>query len=211
MQTVDSPPDDGVLATLAQVSQTVIASAAPVCFSAAQTNAQREAVYRLRYNTVIERGWARPEEFPNGMERDDYDAVALYVIGTVGGSLAACARLVFPAEGRLLPTERAFDLRIEPRGRVVDLGRQIVAPPYTHHRHVIFAGLLAQCWLEVHARGYYHVCGDFTPSMIRLYRHLGLNVKPLGPTRLYWGEERLPIVQDVLGAVDILAARWLGH
>jgi N-acyl-L-homoserine lactone synthetase len=198
-----------VLATLAQVSQTVIARAAPVCFSVARTDTQQEAVYRLRYNTVIERGWARPEDLPSGMEHDDYDAIALHVIGTEGEALAACARLVLPAEGRLLPTERAFDLHVEPRGRVVDLGRQIVARPYTNNRHVIFAGLLAQCWLEAQARGYYYVCGDFTPAMIRLYRHLGLEVKALGPARHYWGEERLPILQDVLGAVDVLAARWL--
>jgi N-acyl-L-homoserine lactone synthetase len=209
MQEVDARPDEGALATLAKVAQTVMARAAPVRFIVAQTEAQREAVYRLRYATVIERGWAQPTDYPDGMERDEYDAVALHILGLDGEALVACARMVFPSAVQLLPTERAFDMCIEPCGQVADMGRQIVARAYTTSRHVIFAGLLAKCWLEAQARGYYHVCGDFTPAMIRLYKHLGLEVKPLGPARLYWHEERLPILMDVVAATNVLAAHWL--
>jgi N-acyl-L-homoserine lactone synthetase len=69
--------------------------------------------------------------------------------------------------------------------------------------------LLSQCWLEAQMRGYYYVCGDFTPAMIRLYRRLGMEVTALGPPCMHWGEERIPILQDVIGAVTTLASRWL--
>src|SRR3990170_2028423 len=44
----------------------LIARAAPLMFSVAQSPAEREAVYRLRYSIVVEKGWARPEDFPDG-------------------------------------------------------------------------------------------------------------------------------------------------
>jgi N-acyl-L-homoserine lactone synthetase len=201
---------DDSLARMAELCRQLIARAAPVRFALAQTDAERTAIYRLRYETIVERGWARPEDIAGGLERDEYDASAVHVVGMDGGALAACARLVYPAPGLRLPTEQAFDIQVEPRGRAVDLSRQIVARAYSSNQHAIFAGLLSFCWMEVQARGYYHVCGDFTASMIRLYRIMGLGVTTLGPARLFWGEQRFPIVQDVLGAVSIVTKRWLG-
>lgn len=206
-----SPPDATALALLRSIAQTILAKAAPLCFTTARSDAEREAVYRMRYNTIVERGWGRPDDMPDGLERDEYDDAALHVIGLDGTQPVASARLVFPSDVAILPTEKVFGLRIEPRERVVDLGRQIVIRAYTSQQHAIFAALLSQCWLEAQSRGYYYVCGDFTPAMVRLYRRLGMQVMTLGPPRLHWGEERIPILQDVIGAVTSLSARWLEH
>ncbi|HEY3342513.1 MAG TPA: hypothetical protein VGK81_10865, partial [Anaerolineae bacterium] len=191
--TKDNPAGQ-VLETLALIATTIISRAHPIRFRLAQTDAEREDIYRLRYITIIERGWAKAEDFPMSAERDEYDDVALHIAGFDGNLLVACARLVFPADSRSLPTERAFDLTIEPRGCVADLSRQIVMRSHSSRQHAIFSALLARCWLEAQARNYNYICGDFTPSMIRLYRHIGLQVTVLGPSRMYWGEERMPIV-----------------
>ena len=53
---------------------------------------------------MIERGWARPEALPDGIERDDWDEEAVLVAGSVDGETVACARLVLPRPGlRLRP------------------------------------------------------------------------------------------------------------
>ena len=202
-------PNQQVLKTLAAVADWAIARAHSVRFALAETTDERRAIYRLRYQTVIERGWAQPADYPDGIERDDDDDAALHIMGLEGDLLVACARLILPSGVKLLPTERIFGVRVEPCGKVVDLGRQIVARSHSSMQHILFGALLGRCWLEAQARGYYHVCGDFTPSMIRLYHLLGLSVSTLGPARQYFGEERIPIAQDVVSAVTTLAARYL--
>jgi N-acyl-L-homoserine lactone synthetase len=202
-------PDQQALTTLAAVTERAMARAGSIRFALAETANEQRAIYHLRYQTVIERGWAQPADYPDGMERDADDGVALHIMGLDGNSLVACARLIFPNKVKQLPTERIFGVHVEPCGKVVDLGRQIVARSHSNMQHVIFAALLGRCWLEAQSQGYYHVCGDFTPSMIRLYRLLGLAVTTLGPPRHYFGEERIPIVQDVVSAVTQLSERYL--
>ena len=202
-------PQPEVLATIDRIALRLIDRAKPVRFTSTFGEKELASIYRQRYETVVERGWARPEDLPSGLEQDEFDPLALHIAGWDGETLAASARLVFPTPGLSLPTEQAFGVQIEPHGQVADLSRQIVARGYSSSQHAIFSGLLSYCWLQAQMRGFYYVCGDFTPAMIRLYNRLGLLVNPVGEPRPYWGEERIPIVQDVLGAASVLAARYL--
>jgi N-acyl-L-homoserine lactone synthetase len=181
---------------------------APLSFRLAQTPAELTAVYRLRYEVIVERGWARPEDLPDGLERDEYDDHAVHIAAWDGAQMAATSRIVLPAPDRVLPTERAFRIKIEPYGQVVDMGRQIVAHAYSNVEHLVFAALLAQTWLEIHRRGYTLVCGDFTQAVTRLYRLMGFQVTQVGPAREFWGQERFPIVVDVASSVPALLKRW---
>jgi N-acyl-L-homoserine lactone synthetase len=156
----------------------------------------------------VEHGWAPPEAFPDGLERDAYDDQAVHIVGWDGAVLATAARLIFAQPGCLLPTEEAFSIEIEPRGQVVDMGRQIVAHEYSQRENRIFPGLLARTWLEMRAHGFSYVCGLFSPSMLRLYRILGLQLTVLAPARCYWGEDRSPARLDVLGSIPVLVRRW---
>lgn len=181
----------------------------PLKFDLAQTDAEREAVYRLRYDAVIERGWGKPDDFPGRLEHDKHDVAAIHIAGWDGDKLIATARLVFPSLDYRLPTEEAFDLEIEPRGQVVDLGRFVVARSHSDMEHRVLAALLARCWLEMRARGFVHAFAAFaSPAMIRVYRFMGFEVTPLGPARQYWGEERLPIRFNVLASASKLDTIW---
>jgi N-acyl-L-homoserine lactone synthetase len=186
----------------------IVGGAAPIRFSVAQSNADREAVFRLRYQVVIERGWARPEDFPDGLERDGHDEKAIHIAGWDGKVLAATSRLVLPEARGRLPTEQAFDIEVKPAGEVADMGRQIVGRDYSNVRHLVFAALLAKTWLEMRKHGFALVCGDFSPAVTRLYRMVGFAVKQIGPSRKFWGEERFPILVDVAGSVPTLLRRW---
>ena len=183
---------------------------APLRLGVAQSEAECDAVYRMRYETVTDRGWLQPADLPDGRERDAYDDLAVHLVLWNGEVLAASARLIFPAPGLKLPTEEAFDLQIEPRGLVVDAGRFVVARAYADHEQRLFAALLAHAWLEVRARGFAHVCAAFaSPAMLRMYKRIGFQITTLGPARFYWGRERYPILFDTAESAPALIERWL--
>jgi N-acyl-L-homoserine lactone synthetase len=207
-QTAINQPCESALALADSLASRIADGAAPIQFRVAQSSVDREAVYRLRYQVVIERGWAQPEDFPDGLERDAYDEKAIHIAGWDEKVLAATCRLVLPGGQSRLPTEQAFDIKVEPAGEVADMGRQIVGRDYSNVRHLVFAALLAKTWLEMRKRGFALVCGDFNPTVTRLYRMIGFDVQQIGPRRKYWGEERFPILVDVAGSVPTLMKRW---
>ncbi len=207
----DWPPDldqSLVLAAVDDIARNVILKAHPVEFETAQSDEDRRAVYRLRYAVVIERGWARPEDLPDGLEQDDFDNSATHIMGWHDGNLVATSRIVFPSPGKKLPTETTFGLEIQPRGKVADMSRQIARPSDDGPPHRLFAGLLGMTWLEIRQRGFSLISGDFSPSMLRLYRMLGFEVTQLGPGDEFWGETRYPILVDVAKAASKLRAKW---
>jgi N-acyl-L-homoserine lactone synthetase len=198
------------LAMIDEVAARGLSLAAPIRFGVAESPEEREATYHLRYEVSIERGYARPEELPGGLERDTYDDHAVHVMGWDGDKLVTTARLVFPEPGIRLPTEAAFDLDIEPHSQVADMGRVIVAHESSETQHRILAGLMAFCWTQVRAHGFVYVCAAFaTLASIRLYRYMGFQITPLAQPRHYWGEERYPVRFDVLDSAQMLMRRWL--
>jgi hypothetical protein len=151
------------------------------------------AAFRLRYQAVIEQGWKRPQDFLDRLERDHFDEDAIHVVAWDSSLAVGTARLVLPKQGRKLPVEEAFDVAVEPLGKVVDCGRITVLHSYPGPRHKLFLGLLGRCWLETRASGYCEVCGSVTASAIRLYKlAANFTITPLGPPRTYWGAKRYP-------------------
>jgi N-acyl-L-homoserine lactone synthetase len=173
----------------------------------AKTPAQRESVFRLRYQAVIEQGWGKPEDFPDGLECDAYDDDASLFTVWDGETLAATMRVVFPSPERLLPTEVAFGITIEPRGRVVDTGRTVVHPAYRTHRTglQLMLGLIGACWSECRAHGFSHPCGILNKGMIGLYRLRGVLFTVLAPPQNYWGEQRYPLLLEVIKSAPAMS------
>jgi N-acyl-L-homoserine lactone synthetase len=168
--------------------------AAPLTFRTAERS-ERDAIFRLRYECVIEKGWARPEDYPDGLERDAYDDDAVHVTAWEGDGLAGTVRLVFPAPGRRFPIEEEFGLRLERPEEVVDGGRLVVAPGYRGDSgHQVLTGLFAQAWVEARKRGLDVFAAVAPPGVIKLYRQVGFDITVLGSPRPYWGEERAPIL-----------------
>jgi hypothetical protein len=184
------------------------APSAPFRFKVARTLAELEAVYRLRYRIAIAKGWARPEQFPDGLERDAYDARAVSITAWDYGSLVAAARIVLPVPGELLPTEVASGLEIEPRGQVVDLGRVVVAPRSGAPRRRILLGLADEIWSEMRNRGFAVACGSLSRGMARLYRMNGLVVTILGSPQLSWGEDRYPALISIESLQNMAECRF---
>jgi hypothetical protein len=194
-------------AGMASLATQLIARAEPLRFQVARSHDELEVVYRLRHDQAVARGWIAAGDFPDGLERDEDDDQAVTITAWDGDTLAATARLVPPVHGRLLPTERAFDLRIEPRGQVVDSGRLAICSRSRLGQHRVFLGLVARVWLEMHALGFAQSCGVVSRAMERLYRVCGLQLTILGAPRVYWSEERLPALATE-DAFERMAAFW---
>jgi N-acyl-L-homoserine lactone synthetase len=207
MREVDRSNRDRAMTRLDDVCRRILSGAGPIAWGFAASDAERDAVYRLRGHVVLERGWGSREEVPDGREQDRWDESALHAVGWMGGEAVATTRLVFPRPDRLLPIEEVFHLRVRPSGEVVDMGRVVVARDVDQPRRAVFWQLLSLLWLELRDRGFSRVCGANTTSMIRMYEAMGFDVTPLGPPREYWGEQRFPIKVDVGDTADIVAER----
>lgn len=181
-------------AELAELAGRALDALAPLRFGLAVDDAERDEVLRMRAACVVAEGWARPEDFPDGREHDEYDAGATFVVCRDGAALAGSMRIVAPAAGRPLPAERAFGIRARPPGRVADVGRVVVAPGRrAGQSHRILGGLCARGWLEVSTLGFDRVISGATPELVELYRAIGLQVTVLGPAREHWGARRVPV------------------
>jgi N-acyl-L-homoserine lactone synthetase len=191
----------GSLADFDRTAAVWVDRAAPVTFAPAASARDREAVYRLRYEVVVERGWASPEELPDGMERDRFDEQATHLLARAGDDVVGTSRVVFPVPGRPLPTEAAFDLVVAPAGLVVNLDRMLVRGAGRTADRRIFAGLVGRAWQEARARGFSTCCGIVSVGMLRLFRTLGVEFAVLGAARRHWNEDRFP-VRFGLGSPD---------
>lgn len=171
--------------------------------TAATSDADHAAGFRLRYQAVMHQGWGTPEDYPDGLEHDGYDDHrSIQVLAVHDHRPVATCRLVLPAPDRPLPMEEAFGIQVEPRGAVAELGRMVVVPSaYREHGNRIFGGMLARTWLEARAHGCDLYGGVLSPGMRRRYERLGIHLRILAPPMPYWGEERVPALFDVAASM----------
>ena len=175
-------------------------------FTVATDEAERAVAYRLRSLAVIDQGWASEAALPDGHDRDAYDDAAVHVIGWHRDTAVATGRLVLPPGP--LPTEDVCGIIVEPRGRVVDVGRMTVVRPHRGDGRDAFLALLARLYLEVRSRGYEVACGLMSVRARALMRLLGVQIEVLGAERPHRGEARAPVRFTVAGSATSLIERW---
>ena len=190
-------PRERYLERIDAVFARLVSRAAFIRFELATDDHARQAVFRLRAEAVLRNGWATPDELPGGIERDEYDDVAIHIAGWDGDKLVTSSRLVFPKPGLILPTEAHLDVT-DVASDVANLDRMVVAQGYHDASHKVLVALLGQSWKELRLRGFHRAIGTLTPGMIRLYERIGWTVTRIGPPSVYWGEERFPVRFDPL-------------
>jgi N-acyl-L-homoserine lactone synthetase len=192
---------DGLAAAL-------LAELEPLRFAEAAGAGECEDAFRLRRRAVVERGMVPDRPLVDGLERDEFDAGAVQILGWDGDRPVATCRLVLPAAGRALPVVTAFGLSVPDPARVVEWGRVVVDPGYRGDGHSVLMGLMARGWLSMRARGLTTVVAATSGRLVELFRTLGFAVTVLGPPRAHWGEERVPILCEAAAAVPHLARQW---
>ncbi len=118
---------DDTLERLDGAAERILGGLAPLVVERARDD-EVPATHRARYAAAVEMGWAAAESMPDGMERDGDDDRAVVLVCRDGTGIAGSARLVPPAPGRPLPTERDFDLHAG--GDATDLGRLVIGPEH---------------------------------------------------------------------------------
>jgi hypothetical protein len=175
-----------------------LAEAAPLRVARADGD-ELEAVLDLRRAFVVSHGWGEP---------DVPEQHTVELAAWDGGALVGTIRLVLPAPGRLLPVEDEFSLVVEPQGRVVEVGRLLIAEGFRGDpAHAAWGALFAHSWFEIRARGMAVMAGAAAPGLVDRYRALGLPFEILGPARVHRGTERHPVRLD---PAQITAATWYG-
>ena len=173
----------------------ILESAAPLRVEPARSAAERDAAHHLRYQCVVDEGWADASEFPDAAERDAYDDHAVQLCAWEGSELAGVVRLVVPCPGLTLPIEKEFGVKLDPPGEVVDGGRLVLAPKHRAElSQRVLAALFSRCWLIAREQGLRRFASAASDRVIRLYRHSGMRIEVLGEPRTYWGEERRPFL-----------------
>jgi hypothetical protein len=181
-------------------------TASPYEFTVASDPADRATAYRIRATAAVEAGWARPDDFPGGLDEDGFDAVAVHVLGWDGGLPMCTGRLVFPPAR--LPTEVACGAVVPPRGRVVDVGRMAVLRSHLTFGHGAFLALLCRLYLEAREAGFDVACGMMAAPARSLVARLGLQLELLGPEREHAGQLRAPVRFVLAANAGPLADRW---
>jgi hypothetical protein len=177
-------PADGIAALDGLCGQ-LLAAVADLRVAVADDRCERTAVAALRKREV------------GADDADVHDAEALHVAAWRAAELAGAMRLVLPNPDRPLPVEADFGLTIEPRGRVAEAGRLVVAPAFRGDpAHRVWGALFARTWLELRARGLHVLAGAASPRMVATLRGRGLPFEVLGPAREHWGVERHPVRLD---------------
>jgi len=183
----------------------------PFRFAEAADEEERKAAYRLRYRAVIEERMEDPECFPLVMEYDEYDSDAVQILGwDETGPIATC-RLVLPAHDRSLPLEKVFGPIAQAIGPMVEWGRVTVDSRLRGQGGRIFMGLAARGWLSMRLRGLSTAIGVTPERLVRLFHALGFPLVVLGPPRVHWGDERVPILCEGSMAVQSLERMWFAR
>jgi N-acyl-L-homoserine lactone synthetase len=194
-QDVSPSPAEGVVA-LDHLAARLLAATLDVRVEPA-TGPQLEAAFRLRYRHVSEHGWTGGDHLPHGLECDAFDGAAVHIGAWHGNALVGTVRLVFPRPGARLPVETDFDIDIDPRGAVAEVGRLVIDPAYRGDpAHRAWGALFGAAWQAVRERGLAVLAGAASAPMVERLRRRGLPFEVLGPARPHWGEDRHPVRLD---------------
>ena len=180
----------------------------PLRFDEAANETECREAFRLRYRAVVDGAMDTADRFPDGLEQDAYDAEAVQLIGWDGAEAVATCRLVFAQSDRPFPLETAFALTLPSRERTVEWGRVTIDASRRGEGHRLVMGLAACGWGAMEARGATVAIGVTPERLVAWFSTLGFPFTVLGPSRVYWGEERVPILCEAARAAAALGRLW---
>jgi N-acyl-L-homoserine lactone synthetase len=190
-------PSRAALTDLERAALEFTTSIAPLRIGRTCNAADLAAIFRLRGAEIIERGWASPDALLAGHDRDEYDDDAVQIAIWESDDVVGTCRLLLPSQQRLLPIERAFDLRLAPHGRVVQWSRLVL--DHAHRgdpQHRLAIACFAALWLETNQRGFTACAGVIAKPMLDLYRAMGMSFEIVAAPRFVEGELRYPALSS---------------
>jgi N-acyl-L-homoserine lactone synthetase len=165
-------------------------------FGLAETEADRQAVFRLRCAAIVESGWIEREAYPDGVESDEDDDEAVLVVARVAGEIVGTIRVIVePSRVEKLLEEALIARRFSPDDTLF-CGRLTVERTNRFRSWEVILGLYAQVVRIALERGAVRLISFAAENAIRYQRFRGVPLKIAGPPRIDTGVLRWPVVFD---------------
>ena len=163
-----------------------------------------EQSYRLRYQVYcVERHFLNADDYPDGREMDDFDAVSVHV-GALDsdGELAGTARVVLPTPlGYPLSHYCAFfpEVRLDAPGmRVVECSRTMISRDYVpRSRTEPFLTIMRGVIQQAKVAGATHMIAATESGLLRLLVRHGMPWRVAGPATDYFGAGVSPTIMSL--------------
>lgn len=197
-----------------------VPSSASIVTSLVSDPQDLEEVFRLRYQVYgIERGFLKVEDYPEGLERDEYDDHSIHFLTrNAKGNPIATARLVLYSPIGF-PIEKEYDMSqafvgIDRRGvvefsrfalskNIRDIEKETAAVPASEKfgYSEIALQLIVALVREGRIRGITYCCAAVERALWLVMRHSGMGMRQVGPPKEYHGL-RIPCLVSLKELLD---------
>lgn len=175
-------------------------------FKTAETDLDFEKCYRLRYQVYCEeKRWLSPDDFPDKMEKDEYDSKAAHVMALDADfNCVGIMRIIKECDHRRLPylDHPGMQGRSYNAKNLAELSRFVIIAQ--RNRHLVLKGLLRLVYLTSRRIGVDNWVYVSEPSLIRFIDRYKYYFDPICAPAKYYGGFTL------IAACDIskTEARW---
>jgi N-acyl-L-homoserine lactone synthetase len=162
----------------------------------ALTDDRLSAIQRLRYEVYcLERKFRDAAEYPDGLERDEYDAHSTHICATDStGAVVGTVRLVHHSPLGLPVQQHGATLAVSAdelrQRKTAEVSRLILAKKYRRHtldQPLLLWGLFARAYEESCRLGIGYWVAAMEEGLWRLLRRFGFPVDPIGEGIDYFG------------------------
>jgi N-acyl-L-homoserine lactone synthetase len=162
----------------------------------ALTDDRLSAIQRLRYEVYcLERKFRDAAEYPDGLERDEYDTHSTHICATdSSGAVVGTVRLVHHSPLGLPVQHHGAALAVSAeeleRRKTAEVSRLILAKEYRRHtldQPLLLWGLFARAYEESCRLGIGYWVAAMEEGLWRLLRRFGFPVDPIGDAIDYFG------------------------
>ncbi len=158
-------------------------------FKTVSTDLELQNCFRLRYQVYCnEKQWLAPDQFPNGLESDEYDSKAIHVIAMDEDfKLVGMMRILRDKDFKRLPYEDHPGMKGTKLNapNVAEISRFIVTA--ATNRLLVTKGLIRQVYQTSRNLGIDNWIFVCEPSLVRFLSKFKLFLDPICPPSKYYG------------------------
>lgn len=154
---------------------------------------EKDLAKRLRYKIFCEElKWIPSEDFPDGLETDEWDDAAVHLIAIREEKVFGTIRLIWP-NPLGLPIETEWSVSDEVKSsKPVEVSRFAVDNENNYLPHVISLSLIRAAFIHSIEKGVICWVAALDQVVWRMLRSLGIKFSPIGETKIYLGSRTVP-------------------
>lgn len=179
------------------------------------TKSEMDDIFRLRYQIYcVERKYL-PNNYPDGMEKDEYDDLSITFRAKEEDKVVGCFRLIDQKNCPILPIQSHFEISWVPENgtRYVENSRLIVVKDTPYRRHEVMLGLIRVAYQFNKNNNIDYCFAALEPKLLRMLRSLGFPYEIAGKKNFYMGAEIVPTIMSMAALDENLSKQyeWLNQ